>query len=642
MGYAFTTTPQGDLNMDGDREDNSYKQLSEPGVIAINTNTITFARSGLQKGELKVGDGVRLCNENFIVTQLRGREIVGTDDYKHGTQTNDVTHEITSATADTYKRRIKEAVLNTRHTQNCGTPHGVSDVNVVYTNQKVKGEEGAYFKLASGDFDNAGIREGARMYIWCTGSGSELFEATDGVSTTGVNNYGYFEDGVFRDGGRFLTIKSVGTGGDSKKLFVHEPIGVDSLASGTTCSLVQANDHIVYRQLTTQSRPNGDWEKWKGDFKGTNTRPGRGPTMNNKESATYQRLGKDYASGDSVILGDYGQDEGHFYMECSNQGLCDRKTGLCECFDGYSGRGCQRQACPEDCSGHGVCLSVDQLRREGMTKLPFTCSTTRNSADVFCDGDVVGTGHLRAGDYIKIGNYPPQKIATIAITDADDNTANYNVSHFLDDTLARKRLKVDKLVLFNHFPETLTYGTEVFQVHDYRLWDGKKNMACKCDPRYTGYDCSERKCPLGDDPLTVDAVDTQKSSTTTDDSQYTQAPEKQTLYIDSDAQNVVGHISLAFEDYFGEVFHTKPIPMEVELSVTCEVTSAAKNTVTFDATEGLPSSELSRGDQVRIGREIRFVETITYVDHNTKTHIKSFTVRQQYLGAASGEEDFNE
>ena len=115
MGYAFTTTPQGDLNMDGDREDNSYKQLSEPGVIAINTNTITFARSGLQKNELKVGDGVRLCNENFIVTQIRGRTIDGTDDYKHSTEKNDVTHEITSATADTYKRRIKEAVLNTRH-----------------------------------------------------------------------------------------------------------------------------------------------------------------------------------------------------------------------------------------------------------------------------------------------------------------------------------------------------------------------------------------------------------------------------------------------------------------------------------------------------------------------------------------------
>jgi len=292
-------------------------------------------------------------------------------------------------------------------------------------------------------------------------------------------------------------------------------------------------------------------------------------------------------------------------------------------------------------------LSVDQLRREGMTKLPFTCSTTRNSDAVFCDGDIVGTGHLRAGDYIKIGNYPPQKIETIATTtgDGDTDTANYNVSHFLDDTLARNRSKVDKLVLFNHFPETLTYGTEVFQVHDYRLWDGKKNMACKCDPRYTGYDCSERKCPLGDDPLTVDAVDTQKSSTTTDDSQYTQAPEKQTLYIDSDAQNVVGHISLAFEDYFGEVFHTKPIPMEVELSVTVTVDhdnsdDTLKKTVVFDATEGLPSSELSRGDQIRIGREIRFVETIAYVDHNTKTHIKSFVVRDKYLGANENGEDF--
>merc|ERR1711871_1636465 len=362
--------------------------------------------------------------------------------------------------------------------------------------------------------------------------------------------------------------------------------------------------------------------------------------MGNFIDDEYLVTGKDYNKGAQMRLGDYGQDEGHFYMECSNQGLCDRSSGLCECFDGYTGRACQRQACPEDCSGHGVCLSVDQLRREKMTKLPFTCSTTRNSDTVYCDSDIVGDGKLRQGDYIKIGNYPPMKIETITTDDAG-NDANYNVSHFLDDSLSYRRKKVDKLVLFNHFPETLTYGTEVFQVHDYRLWDSKKNMACKCDPRYTGYDCSERKCPLGDDPLTVDAVDTQKSSTSTDDSQYTQAPEKRTLYIDSDNQNVVGHISLAFEDYFVEVFHTKPIPMEVELSVTCEVTSAAKDTVTFDATEGLPSSELSRGDQVRIGREIRFVETITYVDHNTKTHIKSFTVRQQYLGAASGEEDFH-
>merc|ERR1719197_1716993 len=32
--------------------------------------------------------------------------------------------------------------------------------------------------------------------------------------------------------------------------------------------------------------------------------------------------------------------EGHFYMECSNKGICDRKSGTCDCFDGYEGTAC--------------------------------------------------------------------------------------------------------------------------------------------------------------------------------------------------------------------------------------------------------------------------------------------------------------
>jgi len=43
--------------------------------------------------------------------------------------------------------------------------------------------------------------------------------------------------------------------------------------------------------------------------------------------------------------------------ECSDQGLCDRATGLCSCFPGYTGSSCQRTACPDDCSGHGKCRS---------------------------------------------------------------------------------------------------------------------------------------------------------------------------------------------------------------------------------------------------------------------------------------------
>jgi len=48
---------------------------------------------------------------------------------------------------------------------------------------------------------------------------------------------------------------------------------------------------------------------------------------------------------------------------------------------------------------------------------------------------------------------------------------------------------------------SLTYGN---RPNYYATWDFDKVFGCKCDGGYTGYDCSERSCPTGDDPMTRD------------------------------------------------------------------------------------------------------------------------------------------
>lgn len=66
---------------------------------------------------------------------------------------------------------------------------------------------------------------------------------------------------------------------------------------------------------------------------------------------------KDYAWVGSVV----GSNDLHPWVECSNKGTCDRKSGTCECFTGYEGIACQRSICPNNCNEHGTCWPEKHL-----------------------------------------------------------------------------------------------------------------------------------------------------------------------------------------------------------------------------------------------------------------------------------------
>jgi hypothetical protein len=118
----------------------------------------------------------------------------------------------------------------------------------------------------------------------------------------------------------------------AENLFIDTTGGNDYCTADAPCELVHGNtDTNMYVWFTERTHGNYDWGNiFEFDY-------------------THQE-GAPYFSGDS--------NSAHQHIECSGRGTCDRGSGQCSCFVGYSGEACQRTSCPSDCSGHGICQDL--------------------------------------------------------------------------------------------------------------------------------------------------------------------------------------------------------------------------------------------------------------------------------------------
>ena len=153
----------------------------------------------------------------------------------------------------------------------------------------------------------------------------------------------------------------------------------------------------------------------------------------------------------------FSKNEAHPMRECSNNGVCDRLTGKCLCFASWAGATCQRKLCPNECSGHGQCMTMKELARRS-DALPL-----------------------------------------------NDGFSGWNVT--APEAPARapgSEWKNGSVVRYEGSASSTT-------------WDESIGVGCLCDsswtvglgagetqaPEFFGADCSLRRCPSHDDPMTA-------------------------------------------------------------------------------------------------------------------------------------------
>ncbi|CAM9276828.1 unnamed protein product [Hapterophycus canaliculatus] len=159
-------------------------------------------------------------------------------------------------------------------------------------------------------------------------------------------------------------------------------------------------------------------------------------------------------------------------IACSGHGTCDESDFTCDCNDGWTTGDCSLRACPYGWSWFSYPSAEGKAHDE----------RTECSDGGLCNRE---TGACECGDLFH-GAACEYMICSGGTTDACHG-------HGRCMTMAELALEAEN----NGDATDFTYGEDPYEGS---TWDAHRIFGCHCDEGYSGYDCSERVCPTGDDP----------------------------------------------------------------------------------------------------------------------------------------------
>lgn len=147
------------------------------------------------------------------------------------------------------------------------------------------------------------------------------------------------------------------------------------------------------------------------------------------------------------------------HNDCHRKGHCTA-WGTCECFKGYEGNDCSRKSCP-------------------MGRPLADIATATDTAHTLVQCSNQGSCDFKTGNCICNSGYTGKSCSS---------TKCYNDCNGRGECVSlRSAALLNDGYLFNR---TTTYNQ----------WDADVIFGCKCDPGYSGADCSQRSCEYGPDP----------------------------------------------------------------------------------------------------------------------------------------------